>query len=114
MLQSFRKRGTMVMNDKFSGTSVANTKRELDKAAAALDEPGAGARANLECRLSDLQVRFISTRAQSLADVEARLVLIRDMVTALGEPGYLLNVVDATLADVRVMQASRQGEPEDR
>ena len=75
----------MVMNDKSSGTSVARTKRDLDKAAAALEEPGAGSRANLECRLSDLQVQFISTSARSLADVEARLVLIRDMVAAFSE-----------------------------
>jgi len=58
-----------------SEPSVAATKRELDHATAALAEPGAGA----------------------LADIEARLQLIREMVAAIAFPGYLLNVVDATL-----------------
>lgn len=92
-----------------SEPSVAATKRDLDKASAALDQPGAGNLANLECRVSDLQVRFISTPARSLADIEARLELIRTMVEAAGPPGYLLNVVDATLADVRGMRAQAEG-----
>jgi len=91
-----------------SKPSVAATKRELDHAAAALAEPGAGALANLECRVSDLQVRFVSTPAQDLADIEARLQLIREMVAAIGSPGYLLNVVDATLEDVRAMRAENR------
>ncbi len=86
------------------GTSVAATKRDLDKAAAALDQPGSGSLANLECRVSDLQARFISTPARTLADVEARLALIRTMVEALGPAGYLLHVVNATLDDVRAMR----------
>jgi hypothetical protein len=91
-----------------SEPSVAATKRELDHATAALEEPGAGARANLECRVSDLQVRFVSTPARDLADIEARLQLIREMVTAIGSPGYLLNVVDATLEDIRAMRADNR------
>jgi hypothetical protein len=92
----------MTRND--SEPSVAATKRELDRATAALAEPGAGALANLECRVSDLQVRFLSTPARDLADVEARLESIRLMVVAIGDAGYLLNVVDATLKDVRAMR----------
>jgi hypothetical protein len=88
-----------------SKPSVSSTKRELDHATAALAEPGAGALANLECRVSDLQVRFISTPARDLADIEARLQLIREMVAALGSAGYLLNVVDATLENIRAMRA---------
>ena len=90
-----------------SEPSVAATKRELDHATAALAEPGAGALANLECRVSDLQVRVISTPARDLADIEARLQLIRGMVAALGPARYLLNVVDATLEDIRAMRADR-------
>lgn len=92
------------MVQEVSNPSVADTKRDLDKASAALDQPGAGAVANLECRVSDLQVRFISTPARTLDDIEARLELIRKMVASIGPPGYLLNVVDATLDDVRAMR----------
>lgn len=93
------------MTQNISQSSVAATKRDLDKASAALDQPGAGALTNLECRVSDLQVRFISTPAQNLDDIAARLELIRSMVAELGPAGYLLNVVDATLNDVRAMRA---------
>jgi len=93
-------------------TSVAATKRDLDKASATLDQPGSGNLANLECRVSDLQVRFISTPARTLDDIEARLELIRAMVVSLGPAGYLLNVVDATLGDVRAMR-SRDSQPGD-
>jgi hypothetical protein len=96
----------MTRND--SEPSVAATKRELDRATAALDEPGAGALANLECRVSDLQVRFLSTPARDLADIEARLQSIREMVVAIGDAGYLLNVVDATLEDVRAMRVGNR------
>lgn len=97
------------MTQKVSETSVAATKRDLDKALAALDQPGAGALANLECRVSDLQVRFISTPARTLFDIEARLELIRMMVESLGPAGYLLNVVNATLDDVRTMRPRDTG-----
>jgi hypothetical protein len=96
----------MTRND--SEPSVAATKRELDRATAALAEPGAGALANLECRVSDLQVRFLSTPARDLADIEARLQSIREMVVAIGDAGYLLNVVDATLEDVRAMRVGNR------
>jgi len=94
-----------MMTKNNSKLSVASTKRELDHATAALAEPGAGTLANLECRVSDLQVQFISTPARDLADIEARLQLIREMVAAIGSAGYLLNVVVATLEDIRAMRA---------
>lgn len=100
------------MTQKVPETSVAATKRDLDKASAALDQPGSGSLANLECRVSDLQVRFISTPARTLDDLEARLELIRTMVASLGPAGYLLNVVDATLDDVRAMRV-RDEQPAD-
>ena len=83
---------------------LAETKCQLDLALAALATPGAGAIGNLECRVADLQVRFLSTPARSLADVAARLTLIRDLVAGLGQPGYLLQLVNATLADVERLQ----------
>ncbi len=89
-----------------SETALSDTKRELDVARQALAEPGSGSIANLECRLADLQVRFISTPAKSLADIEARLQAIRDIVATLGREGYLLQLVDATLHDVAAMQAA--------
>lgn len=98
------------MAQKVPEPSVAATKRDLDKASAALDQAGAGALANLECRVSDLQVRFIATPARTLDDIEARLELIRTMVASLGPAGYLLNVVDATLEDIRAMR-TRGGNP---
>ena len=97
-----------MMTKSDSKSSVAATKRELDHAVAALAEPGAGALSNLECRVSDLQVRFISTPARDLADIEARLQLIREMVATIGNAGYLLNVVDATLEDVKAMRGDNR------
>ncbi|MFO1127696.1 MAG: hypothetical protein U1E66_04565 [Rhodospirillales bacterium] len=83
------------------GQRLRQVMRELDLALAAATEPGAGAIGNLECRIADLQQRFLATPAVSLADVETRLGLIRHLVAGLGPPGYLLHLVDATLADVR-------------
>jgi hypothetical protein len=80
MSDSATKRGTM---------NVTRLELELRRAIAALDEPGAGARGNLECRVADLQERILVTPARTLSDVEARLVIMRDVVTSLGEPGYL-------------------------
>lgn len=96
------------MARKVPTASVAATKRDLDKASAALDQPGAGSLANLECRVSDLQVQLITTPARSLADIEARLEVIRTLVESLGPAGYLHNLVHATLDDVRAMR--QQGE----
>ena len=89
--------------------SLAETKRELDLALAALATPGAGAIGNLECRVADLQVRLLATPARSLADVAARLTLIRDLIAGLGPAGYLLQLVDATLADVERLHSEGEG-----
>lgn len=88
------------MADKESARTMAETRRELAHALQALTTPGAGAIGNLECRVADLQARFLATPARSLNDVAARLSLIRDLVAGLGPAGYLLQLVDATLADV--------------
>jgi hypothetical protein len=100
-----------LMGDSDSATkdgaiNVASLERELRQAIAALDEPGAGARGNLECRVADLQERILVTPARTLSDVEARLVIMRDIVASLGEPGYLLHLIEANLADVRSMAAA--------
>lgn len=84
-------------------SSVAGLEHELRKALASLDEPGAGARGTLECRVADLQQRVLATPARSLADVEARLLVMRAVAASLGEPGYLVHLIDATLADVRAI-----------
>jgi hypothetical protein len=86
--------------------TVARLERELHAALATLDEPGAGARSTLECRVADLQQRVLATPARSLADIEARLLIMRAVAASLGEPGYLLHLIDATLADVRSMGAA--------
>lgn len=82
---------------------LAEVKRLVDQAAAALAQPGAGALPTLECRLADLQDRFLATRARSLADVIVRLEAIREVVLGLGEPGYLLHLVDAAINDLRAL-----------
>lgn len=87
-------------------SSVAGLERELRKAMAILHEPGAGARGTLECRVADLQQRVLATPARSLADVEARLRVMRAVAASLGEPGYLVHLIDATLADVRAINAA--------
>lgn len=92
------------MSDDRPTTKTERLAKELELATAALQDPGAGARGNLECRVADLQERLLSTPAQDLADVEARLVVIRDLVRQLGT-GYLLDLVTATLADVRTLRA---------
>lgn len=89
-----------------SASTVARLERELRKAMATLDEPGAGSRGTLECRVADLQQRVLATPARSLADVEARLLVMRAVAASLGEPGYLLHLIEATLADVRSMDAA--------
>lgn len=100
------------MNDEGDGraltaTTLADTRRELAHALQALATPGAGAIGNLECRVADLQTRFLATPARTLADVAARLALIRDLVAGLGPAGYLLQLVDATLKDVEQLQDER-------
>lgn len=83
---------------------LAETKRQLDLAVAALQQPGAGTLANLECRVADLQQRLLTAPAATLADVSVRLTVIRQIVSTLGEPGYLLHLVDRVIEDVRTLE----------
>jgi hypothetical protein len=87
-------------------TPVSRLERELRQAMASLNEPGSGARGTLECRVADLQQRLLVTPARSLADLEARLLVMRTVAASLGEPGYLVHLIDATLADIRSMRAA--------
>lgn len=84
--------------------SLSALGRELRYALDALAEPGAGTRASLECRAADLRQRFLATPARDLPDIEARLVLIAELVASLGE-GYLLDLVRGTLGDVRALRS---------
>jgi hypothetical protein len=88
--------------------SLEDLKREIDIATDALKSAPLSTLANIECRVADLQQRFITTPAATLDDLETRLTLIRDIVAGLGRPGYLLHLVEATLADVRTMQAGER------
>ena len=88
-----------------STSDLATTQRVLDATLAALGEAGSAERRNLECRIADLQDRALSTRAQDLDDLEVRLRAIRVLVVGMGEPGLLLNLVDAALADVESLKA---------
>jgi|APTNR8051073442_1049403.scaffolds.fasta_scaffold04086_9 hypothetical protein len=85
--------------------NLAETARELTRAVGALGTAGEGNVANLECRLADLQHRFLSSKAVSLSDIEARLDTIRYLVADLGPRGFLLDLVEATLTDVRDMRS---------
>lgn len=89
--------------------TLNDTKNQLDMAMAALNVPGAGAIGSLECRVADLQNRFLTTPARDLTGIEARLVAIRDLVADLGDGGYLLQLVTATLDDVRAMRSPPSG-----
>jgi hypothetical protein len=75
----------------------------MQAARAAVAAPGCGAIGSLECRLADVEQRFLATPARTMGDLEARLVAIRDLVAGLGPRGYLLDLVEATLADVRAL-----------
>jgi len=86
------------------GPDFVDLKRQLDHATDALNTSGIANPANLECRVSDLRDRLLSTPARTLADLEVRLTVMRDLVAGLGPPGYLAHLVNATLEDVRAMQ----------
>lgn len=83
---------------------LAETKRQLDLAVAALRQPGAGALANLECRVADLQQHLLTAPAATPADMMIRLETIRQLVASLGEPGYLLHLIDRVIEDVRALE----------
>lgn len=99
------------MSEPEQSRPIEDVKRELGLALRALDEPGAGARGTQECRIADLQGRLLASPARSLADVEAKLDVIRSVVEGLGPRGYLLDLVSSTLADVRRL---RQAEAADK
>ncbi|QLH39731.1 MAG: hypothetical protein HWD60_13295 [Defluviicoccus sp.] len=76
--------------------------REMLQTERAMYDAGAGAGAigTLECRLADLQGRLLTTGARSLDDVTAKLEVARSLVEGLGPRGYLLDLIDAILADI--------------
>lgn len=94
------------MTESGDAPTLADTKRAMDQARAALGEAGSGAVGTLECRLAGLQDTFLATPARDWRDLEARMLAIREIVVGLGERGYLSHLVDAALADVR-----RLGQP---
>lgn len=65
---------------------------------------GCGAIGSLECRLADLQGRLLGADARSLDDVAAKLEVARGLVAGLGPRGYLLDLLDAILVDIRTLQ----------
>jgi hypothetical protein len=85
--------------------ALAQLGRELEISWRALAEPGSGARGSLECRLSDLQDRLLTTPSRSLRDVEAKPHVVCALIEGLGTRGYLLNLVEATLEDVRALRS---------
>lgn len=85
-------------------TKLAQTKQELEHALAALAAGGSGSVGNIECRVASLQQTLLDTPASSLSDIEARLQVMRSLIAGLGEPGYLMHLIDATIVDLRAMQ----------
>lgn len=81
--------------------------RELSQTERAVHDAGAGTGAigTLECRLADLQGRLLTTGARSLDDVVAKLEVARSLVEGLGPRGYLLDLIDAILADVCALRS---------
>lgn len=89
-----------------AASPLLRIKRELEMAEQALHEPGAGARGTIECRVADLQGRLLSTPAGTPAEVAARLEVAAGLVRSLGPRGYLLDLIEACIADLRVLPAS--------
>jgi hypothetical protein len=79
-------------------SDLAATQRALEAMFGALGTAGSAERPNLECRIASLQDRALATRAHDLDDLEVRLRAIRVLVVEMGEPGLLLNLVEAALA----------------
>jgi hypothetical protein len=100
--------------DDETGSPIARISNELQLAQQALREPGAGALGNLECRVADLQGRLLATRARTLADVAARLEVAAALVASLGPRGYLLDLIEASIADLRAMAEAAVPPPADR
>lgn len=91
------------MNDARPRATVSQLCHELAMAEQALQMPGAGARGNLECRIADLQGRLLTMPAHSPADVAARLQVAAGMIAGLGPRGYLLDLIEACISDLRTM-----------
>ena len=90
-----------------SHSDLAAAQRDLEATLTALGTAGTAERPNLECRIAGLQGRALSIRAQDLDDVGVRLRAIRALIVFLGEPGLLLNLVDAALADIDSLKVKR-------
>lgn len=88
-----------------SRSDLAAMQHAIDMTLAALGTCGSAERPNLECRIASLQDQALSIRANDLDDLEVRLRAIRVLVVGMGEPGLLLNLVDAALADVDALKA---------
>lgn len=86
-------------------SKLMTAQRDLEATLAALTAAGSAERPNLECRIASLMDQALTIRASDLADLEVRLRAIRVLVVGMGEPGLLLNLVDAALADVQSLQA---------
>ncbi|HSO43884.1 MAG TPA: hypothetical protein VLR47_13780 [Rhodospirillales bacterium] len=89
-----------------SQSNLAATQRALEATLTARATAGSAELPNLECRIASLQDRALATRANDLDDLDVRLRAIRVLVVGMGEPGLLLNLVDAALADVDCLKAN--------
>jgi len=94
------------MADQPAAAPLLRIKRELEMAEQALHEPGAGARGSIECRVADLQGRLLSTPAGTPAEVAARLQVAAALVRSLGPRGYLLDLIEACIADLHALPAA--------
>lgn len=81
--------------------TMSQLRHELAMAEQALQMPGSGARGNLECRIADLQGRLLAMPARSPADVADRLEVAAGMIASIGPRGYLLDLVEACISDLR-------------
>mgnify|MGYP001228361268 CR=1 FL=1 len=88
-----------------SQSDLVTAQRDLDATLDALARAGSAERPNLECRIAGLLDRALTIRANDLSDLDVRLRAIRVLVVGMGEPGLLLNLVDAALADVEGLKA---------
>ena len=90
--------------DAESTLDARDTARMIGPAAAKFMEPF---RLNgpVRLRIAGLLDRALTIRANDLSDLEVRLRAIRVLVLGMGEPGLLLNLADAALADVEGLKA---------
>lgn len=104
------------MSEQGRDVGLSQLRRELAIALEAARQPGMGAVGSLECRVADLQQRLLAGPASSLEDVAIRMEVVCDLVAGLGPRGYLLDLVEQTLTDIRrlagksYLHAERPGE----